>query len=102
MASKTKPLPLSETLRDLALLRASDVNLSSLLPTDGVGEPSTPVSAEVNESVERSYEFAREARAVIKIASLGGVDGQGERIEKMRARLEDVRKGLGEGEGLGS
>ncbi|OSX55805.1 hypothetical protein POSPLADRAFT_1063499 [Postia placenta MAD-698-R-SB12] len=98
--AKANPLPLGDALRDLALLRASDCDLSSVLP------PASPSSAEassvgtdentraVHESVAKSYEFVREARAVIKLLDRGVVDRQGGRVEDVRARLEDVGRGL--------
>jgi hypothetical protein len=97
------PLPLSETLRDLALLRASDVDLSGPLAqalkrssaassTAQSGE--TPKSAEVEASVDRSYEFAREARKAVRMLHRGAVDEQGARVEEVRAKLEELTRGL--------
>ena len=93
-ASATKPLPLSETLRDLALLRASDVDLAACLPLDGPTSPADGAGYPIDQSVARSYEFVKEARAAIKLLNRGEVDTQGGRVEDLRSRLEDVLKGL--------
>ncbi|KAH9830724.1 uncharacterized protein C8Q71DRAFT_319795 [Rhodofomes roseus] len=107
MSAKKKgnPLPLGDTLRDLALLRASDCDLSSTLPSssDPVPPEAPPaaggLSREANESVERSFEFVKETRAAIRLLHRGEVDKQGGRLEDVRSRLEDVEKGL-EAEGV--
>ncbi|EPQ57485.1 hypothetical protein GLOTRDRAFT_120642 [Gloeophyllum trabeum ATCC 11539] len=96
------PLPLSETLRDLALLRASEVDLVKVLrssseplarETSDVAE-SRAGDAEIGASVEKSYEFVRDARAVIKVLNRGDVESQGARVEDLRSKLEDVLEGL--------
>jgi len=54
-----KPLALENTLRDLALLRASEVDLSALLPM------ANDIPAKVHSvdaTVESSYDLVREAR----------------------------------------
>jgi hypothetical protein len=86
-AKDVKPLPLGNTLRDLALLRASEVEVSVLLPT-----PTTPVKDEgtsFDAAVEESYEFVREARKAMKIE----MAGQGERVEAVRNKLEELLSG---------
>ncbi|ETW80964.1 hypothetical protein HETIRDRAFT_102028 [Heterobasidion irregulare TC 32-1] len=94
--SKSNPFALEDTLRDLALLRVSDLDLSSLLTA--TTSPKTPVQpegqSEVDISVELSYEFAREARKAIQIQNREGVDVQGERVEEARSKLEGVLHGL--------
>ncbi|KAI0058694.1 hypothetical protein BV25DRAFT_1810286 [Artomyces pyxidatus] len=91
--TKANPLLLQETLRDLALLRASDVDLSALVasikPT-GVDDHRTTVDA----AVARSYQFVREARAAIKVESRGDVVVEGDRLEAVRVVLEDAVTGL--------
>ncbi|OCH90235.1 hypothetical protein OBBRIDRAFT_608417 [Obba rivulosa] len=115
MSLKPPPLPLSDTLRDLALLRAADLDLAAALPLAAVSSPGTAESgldsaaaAEkrsgeheiVQQSVERSYAFAREARAVIKLLNRGDVDKEGTKLEEVRERLEDVLQVLDEYEEL--
>ena len=91
MASKSTPLPFGDTLKDLALLRASDLDFSSLLPpTSSAGEG----NSDVDSSVTRSYEFVKESRAALKIHYRQGVEKQGVRVEDVRSRLEDVLTGL--------
>lgn len=98
MATKKKgsPLPLGDTLRDLALLRASDCDLTAALPTQAATqEPSSgSTSRDVDTSVERSYEFVKETRAAIRLLHRGEADRQGGRVEDVRSRLEDVVAGL--------
>ena len=100
MSSKSKPnpLPLADTLRDLAFLRATDFDLSSVLPA--TSQPSSTSAAEngVEESVKKSYEFVAEARAALKILNRQDVEKQGEKLEVVRNRLEDVVTGLEEAE----
>ncbi|KAI0686195.1 hypothetical protein C8Q76DRAFT_636280 [Earliella scabrosa] len=94
----THPLPLSSTLHDLALLRASDLDFASLLPPSKKSESATgsasPEDAAVEESVQRSLEFSREARAALKILHSDAVEREGARVEQVRGRLEDVVSGL--------
>jgi hypothetical protein len=99
--SSKAPLPLSETLRDLALLRASDVDLSIPLAAALKASPiTTPIQpkdandAKVDNSVERSYEFAREARNAVRMLHRGAVDQQGAKVEDVRAKLEELNRGL--------
>ncbi|KAH8093886.1 hypothetical protein BXZ70DRAFT_368876 [Cristinia sonorae] len=103
MASKANPLPFSETLRDLALLRASDIDFSSLLPASEVASnessPATKASSDtgsqsVEESVQRSYEFVHEARAALKILYRNEVEREGMRVDDVRSKIEDVLRGM--------
>jgi len=86
LCMKSNNLPLSVTLRDLALLRASDVDLSSVL------EPSKDNSHE--DSLQRSSEFAKEARTVMKLANNGSIDSQGARIDEIRTQCEEILSNL--------
>ncbi|KAG8869071.1 helicase [Serendipita sp. 405] len=82
---KSNNLPFSVTLKDLAVLRASDVDLSTVLEAQ---EPSSNT-----ESLERSREFIKEARAALKIANSESVEKQGARIEERKSseiEKEDV------------
>lgn len=94
--SKAKPLSLADTLHDLALLRASDVDLSNLLPSDPIhDEPRTEDNKKVIESaLEDSYTFSTQARNAIKILNRGDLETQGEKIGDIRGRLEDVLSAL--------
>ncbi|KAH9938911.1 hypothetical protein B0H21DRAFT_825317 [Amylocystis lapponica] len=97
--SKPNPLPLSDTLRDLALLRSADCDLASILPSNTPSSLEAADASErkadaVEESVERSYVFAREARGVSRLLDREEVEKQGGRLEVARERLEDVLQGL--------
>nr|VWP01261.1 Extracellular lipase (EC [Ganoderma boninense] len=97
VATTTHPLPLSSTLHDLALLRASDLDFASLLPAapEKAGEISSDdnVTA-VEDSVQRSIQFSREARAALKLLHSDAVEREGARVDQMRQKLEDAVKGL--------
>lgn len=90
MASKTSPLSLNDTLRDLALLRACDVDFTAMLPQ----ESTRAERSEADMSVDHSFEFVREARAALKLLNRGEVEKQGSRVEDVRSTLEDVVQGL--------
>jgi hypothetical protein len=96
--SKTKDqkaLPLSNTLRDLALLRASDLDLATLVPTTlGDNTRQSDENKAVEASLENSYDYVRSARTVMKINDRGDVDVQGQRIEGVREKLSNVEEGL--------
>ena len=82
-----KPLQLADTLHDLAILRASDISLSRRLPR-AIAQAQT--NGEMDEYVTKSYEFAREARAAIRIADGDKVDAEGSKIDAIRSELEGV------------
>lgn len=99
MSSTTKPkpnpLPLEDTLRDLALIRAFEVDLTSVLASSNTvtSAPSavpTDRDSAVEQSVARSYEFAKAAREAMRVQNRGDVDKQGERVEMVRAKLAEV------------
>ena len=94
MSTKTNPLPLKETLRDLALLRSCDVDLSALIPTSASEATPANERSEADATVERSYEFVKEARAALKILNREEVVKQGGRVEDIRSTLDDVAQGL--------
>ena len=91
MTSKKTPLPFEETLRDLALLRASEIDFSSLVPSGSISTESDP---NIDTSVAQSYEFVKEARAALKVHYRDDVEKQGARVEDVRSRLDDVLHGL--------
>ncbi|KAI0325105.1 hypothetical protein GY45DRAFT_1261478 [Cubamyces sp. BRFM 1775] len=97
------PLPLSSTLHDLALLRASDLDFAALLPpsTSTASPAASPETeggradeADVEKSVQRSLDFSREARAALKLLHADAVEKEGARVDGLREKLEDVVKGL--------
>ncbi|KAH9060373.1 hypothetical protein EDB83DRAFT_911671 [Lactarius deliciosus] len=93
------PLVLEDTLRDLAILRASGVDLAAVLAstTASAVPVSTTTATASDTSVVRSYEFARAARAAIGISNRGDVEAQVERVNDVREKLEDVAAGLEDG-----
>ena len=95
MSSRPSPLPLEDTLRDLALLRACDIDLASLVPnTQSQRSAGDGASAEVEASVDRSYDFVKQARAALKILNREDVERQGNKVEEVRITLEDALDGL--------
>jgi len=102
MPSNKNPNPLasSDTLRDLAILRASDIDLASIpgvapSASQTIGRPQSD-DTERGVLINKSYTFVSEAKAAMKIMNSGMVDNQGARIEEVRAGLEEVVKGLGD------
>ncbi|KAK7043557.1 hypothetical protein R3P38DRAFT_2887857 [Favolaschia claudopus] len=92
----TKPLPFSATLRDLALLRMSGLDVGSLVPTESIQSESLgdrPANS-AGSSVEQSHEFAQQARAAMKLYNLGEVERVGEGVEVIRQKVEELSEGL--------
>ncbi|KAJ7048177.1 hypothetical protein C8F01DRAFT_1268287 [Mycena amicta] len=83
---EAKPLSLNATLRDLALLRVSEVDLSSTLPA-----PLTPTTGTTDSTLTRSYEFVAEARAAMKLHNKGDVEKAGAMVD---SRATTCIKGL--------
>jgi len=89
------PLALEDTLRDLAILRASSVDLSSILSsTLPATTTTTATTTGYDDSVARSYEFARATRAVVKTKDRADVEAQMVRVDDVRGKLEEVLAGL--------
>ncbi|KAJ7251777.1 hypothetical protein B0H12DRAFT_1071816 [Mycena haematopus] len=92
MSREAKPLPLSATLRDLALLRASALDVASLVPTEptlSLKPDPTTVAA-----VELSWEFVQQARAAIRLYNHDEVERTGESVEAIRTKVEELSEGL--------
>ena len=92
------PLSLEDTLHDLAVIRASDIDLAAVLAstiTPGPSADTAPTATDA--SVARSHDFAQAARAAIKTRNRGDVEAQGERVNDVRGQLEEVVEGLSEG-----
>jgi hypothetical protein len=99
-AATNPPLSLEDTLHDLAVIRASDIDLAAILastlPASTIKTETltNPTTADADASVARSHEFAQAARAAIKIRNRGDVEAQGERVNDVRSQLEEVVEGL--------
>ncbi|KAF8972933.1 hypothetical protein BDZ97DRAFT_1912537 [Flammula alnicola] len=96
-----KPLPLSDVLRDLAVLRASGRDISELfkISTTNDSDRGSDVGAaslntSVDSSVSTSYEYIRVSRAAIRLHDSGKVETQGAKIEEVRNKYEDLLDGL--------
>jgi hypothetical protein len=97
--NKGKNLTFAEVLRDLALIRASDLDLTSLLPPSEISNQSNsqsqhPEVDEIESSFTQSQEFITAARAALRTMNRGDADVQGDKIEKLRSQLEAVQAGL--------
>ncbi|KAF9484486.1 hypothetical protein BDN70DRAFT_872514 [Pholiota conissans] len=94
----SKPLPLSDVLRDLAVLRSSGQSIPEVFKLPRLGERSanTPNTNAVDSSVSLSYDYIREARAAIRLHDSGKVGIQGTKIEEVRTKYEELLEGLGE------
>ena len=83
MTSKSKkPLPLSDILRDLALLRASGHDFKATQQSSDAA-PSSP-------SVATSYEYIATIRAALKLNDSGKLEAEGKKIEDVRNKYEEV------------
>ncbi|KAG8905075.1 hypothetical protein FRB99_000723 [Tulasnella sp. 403] len=132
LSKSTSALPVSQTLADIAALKAAHVDLSRLVPTtlatspvsspisspvvnpilgapdqrskdaEMVASPVTAVSpaaagdaaASLDVILQASYEFVKSARAALAVSREGRVEKEGEKMEVIRARLEEVVDGL--------
>lgn len=95
----SKPLPLSDVLRDLAILRSSGQAIPELFklhnPHDDVNPTNIPGTNAVDSSVSLSFDYIREARGAIRLHDSGKVEMQGAKIEEIRDKYEDLLVGLG-------
>ncbi|KAF8170214.1 hypothetical protein K438DRAFT_1854225 [Mycena galopus ATCC 62051] len=91
MSKDAKPLALSATLRDLALLRVSGLDIASLVPTQPT-QSSKPQTTDF--AVERSYEFVQQARAAMRLYNRDEVERTGEAVEELRSKVEELSEGL--------
>lgn len=98
MYSKTKDsksFSLEKSLRDLALLRASEVDTTSLLPAaEAPNDAISRSQSSVEVTVDMSFEFVREGRLAMKVYNRDEVGSQGSRVEEVRSKLEDLLSGL--------
>lgn len=93
-SNKPNPLPLGDVLRDLAVLRASDVDLSdgTTFP-DSVSADSADEANGTQKSVQQSYQFVKEAREALKVQQRGDLDKQGDNLGILRNKLGELRDG---------
>lgn len=92
-----KPFALADTLRDLAFLRVSGLDASSLLPSTSASANDMPdgsVNDSVNDSVNMSHRFVQEARTVLTIHNQADVAMQGRRVEEVRIKLDELLAGV--------
>lgn len=94
MTSKSrKPLPLSDILRDLALLRASALKIPEIFKAaqqDSDVISPTSSSPESAPSVAASYNYVATVRAAIKLNDSGKLGGEGKKIEDARNKYEEL------------
>lgn len=94
MTSKSrKPLPLSDILRDLALLRASALDIPEILKAaqqDSDVISPTSSSPESAPSVAASYIYVATVRAAIKLKDSGKLGAEGKKIEDARNKYEEL------------
>ncbi|KAJ8077038.1 hypothetical protein PM082_001461 [Marasmius tenuissimus] len=92
---QAQSFPLKDVLRDLAVLRVSDIELATLLPSTTTQIDSEP--SQTTTELQQSYEYVQNARAVIRIRDRGTLDSEvSDPLEKSRNTLEEALKGLGE------
>ncbi|KAF9233498.1 hypothetical protein BU15DRAFT_53782 [Melanogaster broomeanus] len=83
---RSKPLVLSNTLRDFALLRVSNVDVSSLLPA-GTSTRAAIECPELSRSAGSSHESVDEVRAALKVYN-------NEKLQKSAPRCRRCRENL--------
>lgn len=87
MTSKSKkPLPLSDILRDLALLRASSHRIPEIFETTQQSSNSTSES----QSVAASYNYVATIRAAIKLNDSEKLEAESKKIEDVRKKCEEL------------
>ena len=93
---KANPLPVTATLQDLALLRASGVELASLLPAAARPNESNDAMDAVQhqEAIEQSNVFVGEMRKAIRIGLRGDVGKIKEDIDKLNEEVEKARRNV--------
>ena len=96
-SSKPNPLPLGDVLRDLAVLRATDVEPSggTTLP-DAESADSTRGVDGSQQFVQHSYQFVKEARGALRIQQQCDLDKQEEKLSLLRSKLEELQDGVRE------
>ena len=91
MTSKSrKPLPLSDILRDLALLRASALDIPEIFKAAQHDSDVISSSPESDPSVAASYSYVATVRAAIKLKDLGKLEAVGKKIEDARNKYEEL------------
>ena len=97
-SADAQPLPLKDTLQDLAVIRAAEIDLSSVLQSfvenEGANASAPTQNAETEGSVKQSYDYVREARAAMRILHQGKADTEGGRVDAVRGELEEIVAGL--------
>jgi len=99
MTSKSKkPLPLSDILRDLALLRASGHDVPEIFKASHQSSDAAPSSnsscsaltVEFSDSVVASYNYIATVRAALKLNNSGKLETEGKKIEDVRNKYEEL------------
>jgi hypothetical protein len=85
----SNPLPLQSTLNDLSTLRSRNADLLSLLDNP---PNATKTNNETEEALGRSYDFVKSTRRALDVDV--NVTAQGERVEGVRATLEEIEAGF--------
>ncbi|KAF8813646.1 hypothetical protein BYT27DRAFT_7056092, partial [Phlegmacium glaucopus] len=89
-----KPLPLSDILRDLALLRASGHDIPEIFKATQQSPEATPSSSSTSmvesSSVAASYNYIATVRAALKLNNSGKLEARGKKIEDIRNKYEEL------------
>jgi len=94
MSTKPKannnPLPLSDILKDLAIIRSTGITPSA----DIVNNAETGTDSDVQKAVAVSYDFLQAARGAIRLHDSGKVENEGNKIEQVRSKYETLLEDL--------
>ena len=90
----SKPLPLSDVLRDLAVLQSSGCGIPVKTPVMNVTQAEEGSISRVDSSVSLSYEYVKESRAAIRLHDSGKLEVKGTKIEGARSKYEGLLDGI--------
>lgn len=92
----SKPLPLSDILRDLAVLRSSGRGIPELFKIPAMNDTKAEEgsASRVDSSVSLSYEYVKESRAAIRLHNSGKLEMQGAKVEEARSKYEALLDGI--------
>ena len=91
MTSKSrKPLPLSDILRDLALLRDSALDIPKIFKAAQQDSDVISPTSISPESVAASHNYVATVRAAIKSKDSGKLGAEGKKIEDARNKYEEL------------
>ncbi|PPQ99711.1 hypothetical protein CVT24_009694 [Panaeolus cyanescens] len=94
-SKNNKPLPLSDVLEDLAILRATGISVKNIVNTTTSNDNDNNLAPDtVEASVESSYDFVKSARSAIKLHDSQKLATQENKLDEIRDRYEGLVEGI--------